>query len=424
MGTVYKRQDSAFFWVGFIDAVGKQRCVSSKSQDEAVAHKLLEAIERKVRAEKESGLADSGPITVSAYARKWIGERKGRGIASADDDERRLRHVLPQLGSMELADVRPRHVRDVVRALMAAGKLAPRTVRHVYGVLRVMFNDAVTEELISSTPCTLRERRQELPAKRDKDPLWRRSAIYSREEVEALLSDARVPEDRRVLYAIVFLASLRIGEASALRWSRYDAQAMPLGRLVVAKSFSHQRKQEKGVKTDNPREVPVHPVLAQVLEEWRREGWERMLGRAPTAEDLMIPSREGEYRRATHVLRRLHYDLEQLGLRPRCTHDARRAFISLAQADGAQPHILKWVTHGPPKDIVSSYTTLPWDTLCGEVAKLRLHLTAREAPTVQSAAITTVLLRSELEKKKPPNLVDLGAFSERGVRDLNPWPPA
>ena len=424
MGTVYKRSDSANWWVGFIDAAGKQRCVSSKSQDEAVARKLLEAIERKVRAEKESGLADAGPITIEAYARKWIQERKDRGIASAEDDARRLHHVLPQLGSMELADVRPRHVRDVVRALMAAGELAPRTVRHVYGVLRVMFNDAVTEELISSTPCTLRERRQELPAKRDKDPLWRRSAIYSREEVEALLSDARVPEDRRMLYAIVFLAGLRIGEASALRWSRYDTQAMPLGRLVVAKSFSHRARLEKGVKTDNPREVPVHPVLAQVLEEWRQEGWERMLGRAPTAEDLIIPSREGEHRRASHVLRRLHRDLQQLGLRPRRTHDARRTFISLAQADGAQPHILKWVTHGPPKDIVSSYTTLPWDTLCKEVAKLQMHLTAREAPTVQSAAITTVLLRSELEKKKAPNLMDLGPFSERGVRDLNPWPPA
>lgn len=151
----------------------------------------------------------------------------------------------------------------------------------------------------------------------------------------------------------------------------------------------------------------VHPVLVGQ--------WKKLL--------LEIVSK-GEHRRASHVLRRLHQDLEQLGLRPRRTHDARRTFISLAQADGAQSHILKWVSHGPPKDIVSSYTTLPWDTLCGEVAKLRLHLTAREAPTVQSAAITTVLLRSELGMKKPPSLKDLEALSQRGVRDLNPWPPA
>jgi len=34
---------------------------------------------------------------------------------------------------------------------------------------------------------------------------------------------------------------------------------------------------------------------------------------------------------------------------------------------------LRWITHGPEGDIVSLYTTLPWDALCAEVAKLRIE---------------------------------------------------
>ncbi len=422
MGSIYRRGDSPFWWLSFIDASGRRRAVSSESQEESVARKLLAAVERKVQAEKESGLAAAGPVTVERYARKWLEERRERGVASAADDEGRLRHALPRIGHMVLADVRPRHIRDLLRDLTTKGELAPRTVHHVYAALRVMFSDAVTEELLSATPCTLRERRGELPPKRDQDPLWRASAVYTREEVEALISDGRVPEDRRVLYALIFCGGTRVGEAAALRWSRYERHLEPLGRLVIAKSFSHRTKEEKGVKTDNPREMPVHPVLAKVLERWWREGWERMCGRAPSAEDLIIPSREGRHRRATHVLRRLHYDLEQLGFRARRAHDARRTFISLAQADGAQPHILKWVTHGPPRGIISAYTTLPWSTLCGEVAKLQIQLTEEEA-AMQEAACYAVSTQDE-GQEKAPKFQELGGHSQRGVRDLNPWPPA
>src|SRR5262249_32111127 len=67
-------------------------------------------------------------------------------------------------------------------------------------------------------------------------------------------------------------------------------------------------------------------------------------------------------------------DLKLVGLRSRRVHDARRTFISLALADGARKDILRWITHGPEGDIVSAYTTLPWDALCTEVAKLKVDV--------------------------------------------------
>jgi hypothetical protein len=44
-------------------------------------------------------------------------------------------------------------------------------------------------------------------------------------------------------------------------------------------------------KSQVPRRIPVHAVLARMLAEWKLSGWERTYGRAPTADDFIIPTR-------------------------------------------------------------------------------------------------------------------------------------
>ncbi|MBV8761509.1 MAG: site-specific integrase [Deltaproteobacteria bacterium] len=289
-----------------------------------------------------------------------------------------------------MADLRPRHIREFVEKLKVTKKkrqvrrdgsltgeegetIAPRTVLHIYGTLRSMLNDAVADEVIPSSPCILKDK---LPEKKDKDRTWRRTAVFTRDEVQTIISadPQHIPEDRRVMYAIMFLGAMRFGEAAAVTWRDYDAAATPLGKLVVEKSYSSKLKKVKTTKTDNPREMPVHPTLAKILAAWKLEGFERFMGRPPKPEDLIVPSRQKRPRNANHMLRRFHEDLERVGLRARRQHDARRTFISIARADGARPDILRWATHGPTGDIVDDYTTLPWPTLCEEVAKVRVSV--------------------------------------------------
>src|SRR5690606_16047298 len=104
--------------------------------------------------------------------------------------------------------------------------MAPRTVRHCYDVFRQMCRDAVIDEVIVATPCVLPPRT--LPAKQDKVPGWRATALYTREEVEALISDPIVPWDRQVFNALEFFLGARHGEAAGRRWSHYDPSASPL----------------------------------------------------------------------------------------------------------------------------------------------------------------------------------------------------
>lgn len=370
MGYLYKRGNK--LWLGYHDASGKLQQVNSGLLvgDEKKARAVLEKLEARVRAGLDRGEAE-GPVTVRRYLASWFEERKRDKVASAVDDEARIRlHALAEIGDLKMEEVRPRHIRDLVKKLRVDGELAPRSVRHVYGTLHVMFRNAVVDELIEMNPCVLK--RQDLPKLIDKDPTWRAGAIFTRAELEQIISDDRIPPDRRVLWAVLGLAGLRFGEAAALRWRAYDATLEPLGRLLVASSWHTRRAQEKSTKTEQPRQVPVHPVLARILAEWKLGGWQVMMKRAVGPEDLIIPSRMGVHRSRHHSLTKFLEDLDHLGLRRRRQHDLRRTFISLARADGARKDILETVTHGERGDIIDAYTTLPWAAVCDEVAKLKV----------------------------------------------------
>jgi len=76
-----------------------------------------------------------------------------------------------------------------------------------------------------------------LPKVRDGKKGWRAGAVFSREELEALISDSRVPHDRRVMYALASVGCLRHGEAAGLRWRDVVFGLEPLGRIVVLTSY-------------------------------------------------------------------------------------------------------------------------------------------------------------------------------------------
>ena len=167
----------------------------------------------------------------------------------------------------------------------------------------------------------------------------------------------------------------------------------------------------------------MHPTRAKILAEWKLSGWERLFGRPPQSDDLIAPNRDGEHRNARRSLIRFHDDLQRLGLRKRRQHDCRRTFISLAQADGARKDILRWVTHGPTGDIMDVYTTLPWEALCAEVAKLRLELRegrVLELRQVGSGACYNSCDSDSPGTKKPPHLIDLEALIAARSTGLEP----
>jgi hypothetical protein len=207
-----------------------------------------------------------------------------------------------------------------------------------------------------------------------------RSVDPTRAEVEQLIADERLTTDQRVWYALQGVAGLRPGEAAPLRWSHYETDLQPLGRLLIANSNKRLR-----TKTGAVRQVPVHPTLARMLAEWKLRGWPDLMGRTPGPEDLIIPSPEGRRVKLGTMRNRNTWspqtrrDLLMLGLRHRRGYDLRRTFISLARTDGARADLLKLVTHGSDsqRNMMDLYSTFDWPVLCAEVAKLNIRLVER-----------------------------------------------
>lgn len=372
MASVYLRGDR--WWCRLKDEAGKwiSKATEFAAIDKRKALRYATAAQKKLDARHVAG-DTTGPVTVAAYGEQWLDGREARGVRSIVGDRGRLtNHAFPHLGALLLAEVKPRHVRDMVRALRQSGELAARTILNVYGLVHTMFRDALVDELIESNPCVLH--RGELPAKVDKDPEWRTSATYTAREVEQLISDARIPVERRVQYALKAIAGLRHGEVAGLRWRHYDPTLEPLGRLVIATSYDTGR-----TKTEVTRRVPVHATLAKILAAWKLAHWERIYGRPPTSDDLIVPTRNMTPTAPKEANEAFKLDLAALGLRieageyrDRGGHDLRSWFITTCQEHGAHRDLLRVVTHTAKGDVVSGYTRATWGALCAEVAKLRV----------------------------------------------------
>lgn len=394
-------------WIRFRDVGGKWRSVTTHYAvgQESLAEAMLDVVLDRVRKATAGEVVDVGPLTVRAWAARWIDERRALDLDWNNDRGRLELHVLPVIGDVRIADVRTRHIVDLFRRIRttpteATGEpLAQRTVYNVYSVVAAMFRDAKLAERIEQSPCCLDAR--QLGPLVDKDPEWRSGAVFTRDEVRAILVDERIPFDRRVVYALEFLAGVRHGEGAGLRWRHYELHHAPLGKLLVALSYSTRKHREKATKTNAVRHVPVHPVLAAMLAEWKLGGWAEMTGRSPEPDDLIVPlppdvadrrrTRDGEpFRGHDWSGKRWREDLELLGLRHRRGHDARATFITLAIEDGADPLIIESrVTHTKQRrsafdDYVRSKPH--WEATCREVAKLKITRTPIAVPQVAQIA--------------------------------------
>ena len=378
MGTTFKRGNR--LWLKFKDESGKWRNKASGYDvgQERDALRLLKRVEDLIAAGKDYSEA-MGPLTVRQYSVGWLKERKALGLADIQSDTGRLKnHILPIIGHMGLHEVRPGDLSKLFKDMRMAEKpLAPASIYNVYSVVKAMFRDALIADLITTSPAVLTK--YQLGPKEDKDPEWRAGAVFSRGELQTLISDEQIPHDRQVVYALLGIAGLRHGEAAGLRWRHYEPDLQPLGRLTIATSYDKGR-----TKTGRTRYMPVHPTLAAMLAEWKMEGWPAIFGHAPGPDDLVVPvppgakAVAGTMRKAHNTWLAFQGDLDGLELRRRRVHDLRRTLISLARMDGARASILKVCTHGASKQaMMDAYTTFPWKTLCVEVGKLTVKRVGR-----------------------------------------------
>ena len=156
-------------------------------------------------------------VTLAAYATRWVQRRRVRGrplrLRTVVGYERVLRlHVLPALGQVPVGELTRRQVRswyDELVEVKGAGVAAGS-----YALLRAICATAVEDELLTTTPCSLRGAGKRWSPERP---------VLTVEQLLALAA-AIAPRYRAVVLLGGFCC-LRIGELSALQRSAVDLQA-------------------------------------------------------------------------------------------------------------------------------------------------------------------------------------------------------
>lgn len=193
--------------------------------------------------------AERGAETVfdiaDEYLEKWARPRK----RSAGEDERILRKdVLPAWGMRKAKDIRRRDVILLLDKIVERG--APIGANRTLGVIRRMFNFAISRDLLDTTPVAM----VKPPAKEN--------------QRERVLS----PEEIRIFWTGLNECSISPGICLALKLQLVTAQRK--GELIGAARSEFDLKEEKvwiippeRAKNGKTHRVPLSPLAVSLIEE-------------------------------------------------------------------------------------------------------------------------------------------------------------
>src|SRR5687768_7837630 len=104
--TPFKKQRTNLLWFSYKDPITKKwRQQSTETTDETEASKFIASFMERIA---DGEVPAAGPQTLAAYAKSWLAKRDTKTIA--DDRTRLEKHVLPYIGKIALADLKPRHI--------------------------------------------------------------------------------------------------------------------------------------------------------------------------------------------------------------------------------------------------------------------------------------------------------------------------
>jgi len=346
--------------------------------NEARALRKFHQARRLENAGDSIGTAATARMTLRTAAERWLEAQRADGARDADRDFGRFKnHVDPLIGSRRVGDVEARDlllmIRDLKRQKKADGspRHADGSIVNVLGVCSSVFELAILEGAIEHNPV------KHIPSRKRPKKRGKGGVPYRHHEAVALMTDPRIPADRRILNTLQAFTGMRIGEPCGRRWRDYDRQTPGLGALHVWSQYDDQPLKTGRAAHEKERFVPVHPVLAKALAEWRLGGFAEVYGRPPSGDDFIVPDPATMGARTQNKAGKDHRaDAEELGfyIPGRLTHGLRRWFISACRNASARTEVVELMTHNAKGQVIDTYTSWEWSTLCDEITKLEVDL--------------------------------------------------
>ena len=309
------------YWVDTAEGP-KRRYITGETRED-VAEKLAKAI-----SDRADGLVfDAGSTTTGEYLTRWLSDSV-RGTVQGSTYRSYGRvvdgHLVPGVGRVKLAKLRPDHIRRLYRSMLDAGK-ATRTVQYAHTLLKRALAQAVMDGLI---PRNAAEAVRPPKLKRDEiQPL-------NADQVRALLDAS--DERSCALYTVAVRTGMRPGEILALRWSDVDLEAgtVQINRALSEGEFSTPKTPR------SRRRISLSPATVAALKAHRKRQLEECMAKAGLWEDhgLVFPSSVGTPKSQRNLNREFKNAAKRAGLPDHFKlYDLRHTCATLLLARNVHP---------------------------------------------------------------------------------------
>jgi len=297
----------------------------------------------KRRAERQ---AETVNDLAAEYLEKWARPRK----RSAGEDERILRKdVLPLWGKRKAKDIRRRDVILLLDGIVERG--APIAANRTLGIIRRMFNFAVSRDILDATPVAM----VKAPAKENQ-----RERVLSPEEIRIFWNDLdKAPISQGIILALKLqlVTAQRKGELIGVAQSEFD--------LEEEKIWIIPPERAKNGKTHR---VPLSPLAVSLIEKAQAlAGDSQWLFPSPRADGPVKPQAVNQalYRACMPPDKRPKAarlaDKPAVGLAGIVPHDLRRTAASLMAALGINRLVVAKILNHVENSVTAIYDRHSYD---------------------------------------------------------------
>ena len=283
-----------------------------------------------------------GKITLGQFMERWLEDYARPNVSPKTllqytDFVRR--GLIPALGSIPLAKLRPQHIQAYYSHALQHGRadgkggLSAKTVLHIHRLLREALQHAVKWQVLARNPADA----VEPPRPQRYNP-----PVLSPEEVRRLLTKAADKPSGAIIHTAV-MSGLRRGELLGLRWRDVDLDAGLLHVVQSAQWLPGQGWSFRQPKTHHGRRpVALAPATVEVLREHRRRQLKDRLalGEAYRDHDLVFATPLGTPIDTSNLRRAWDRIVNAAGLPHLRFHDIRHVHATLMLAGGVHPKVV------------------------------------------------------------------------------------
>ncbi len=308
-GSVFQTRSGG--WRGYLTLpMGRRKYVSGQTRAEVVAR--LKALQKEQEAGRDLGSPDQ---TLATWLTTWLEDTVRRTRAPNTYKlytETCTRYILPAIGRLKLASLKPDHIQRLLNDLHDSG-LSVRTCGIVKNTLRTALSLAVKRGLLVRNPASTTE----LP--KESTPF--EGVALSAEQVRRFF-DVNQEHPLLPLFRLILALGLRRGEVLALTWAGVDLH----GRTLTIQ-----------VSKTGKRVVPLTDDLVSLLKAQRITCTEMRLKATRWADpgDWVFPTQVGTQRAGSAVVRTFKAMLAAARLPETIRlHDLRHTAITLMLQHG------------------------------------------------------------------------------------------